>query len=109
MGFFDASKKKDFNEVVMVEVVDKDTRLMGLVTREDFSELPDGIKDGETVAVYLPMSYQMGGFTLFVPKEKVKAVDMSIDEAMRFTLTAAVSSQKKHKTEANENRENDAE
>lgn len=94
MGFFDTSKKKDFSKVVMVEIPDKDTRLMGLVTREDFNELPDGIDDKDTVAVYLPMSYQMGGFTVFVPKKNIQPVDMTIEEAMRFTLTAAVSTKK---------------
>jgi uncharacterized membrane protein len=94
MGFFDTSKEKDFSKVVMVKIADKNTRLMGLVTREDFDELPDGIKDGETVAVYLPMSYQIGGFTVFVPKENIRPVDMTIEEAMRFTLTAAVSTKK---------------
>jgi uncharacterized membrane protein len=94
MGFFDTSKKKDFNKVVMVELADKDTRLMGLVTREDFDELPDGIGNNKTVAVYLPMSYQMGGFTVFVPNKNIQPVDMAIEEAMRFTLTAAVSTKK---------------
>lgn len=94
MSFFDTSKKKEFHKVVMITIADTDTRLMGLVTREDFSKLPDGIDNGETVAVYLPMSYQMGGFTVFVPKTNIKPVDMSIEEAMRFTLTAAVSTEK---------------
>ena len=94
MGFFDTSKKKDFNEVVMVKVGDQHTRLLGLVTRDDFSQLPEGIDAGETVAVYLPMSYQMGGFTVFVPKANIQSVDMTIEEAMRFALTAAVSTKK---------------
>ena len=94
MSFFDTSKKKEFDKVVMTTIADTDTRLMGLVTREDFSKLPDGIDNGETVAVYLPMSYQMGGFTVFVPKTNIQPVDMSIEEAMRFTLTAAVSTKK---------------
>lgn len=94
MSFFDTSKKKDFNKVVMVNIGDENTRLMGLVTREDFSNMPDGISDSDTVAVYLPMSYQMGGFTVLVPKKNIQAIDMSIEEAMRFTLTAAVSTKK---------------
>jgi uncharacterized membrane protein len=94
MGLFDTSKKKEFNKVVMVAIADKDTRLMGLVTREDFSKLPNGINNGEIMAVYLPMSYQMGGFTVFVPKANIEPVDMSIEEAMRFALTAAVSTKK---------------
>ena len=94
MNLFDTAKKKEFNKVVMVTIANKDTQLIGLVTREDFSNMPDGIDNGQTVAVYLPMSYQMGGFTVFVPKTNVKPVDMSIEEAMRFALTAAVSIKK---------------
>ena len=96
MSFFDTSKKKDFNKVVMVTIAGTDTRLIGLVTREDFENLPSGIDDksSESMAVYLPMSYQMGGFTVFVPKKNVTPVDMSIEEAMRFALTAAVSIKK---------------
>ncbi len=91
MRFFDSSKKKDFDKVVMVTLSDNGARMMGLVTRDTFNDLSDGVGDRETIAVYLPMSYQMGGFTLFVPKGNIQAIDMSIEEAMRFTLTAAVS------------------
>lgn len=95
VGFFDASKQKEFDKTVMVTVGD-DTRLMGLVTREDFSDLPEGIGDDKTVAVYLPMSYQLGGFTVMVPKTKIRPVDMKVDQAMQFVLTAAVSAEDKH-------------
>jgi uncharacterized membrane protein len=95
MSFFDASKKKEFDKVVMVSFEGNDVRLMGLITREDFSKLPRGIGSEETVAVYLPMSYQMGGFTVMVPRSRIILVDMSIEQAMRFTLTAAMSTEKK--------------
>jgi len=95
VGFFDASKQKEFNKTVMVAIGDDDTRLMGLVTREDFTDLPEGVGDEETVAVYLPMSYQLGGFTVMVPRRKVQSVDMKVDQAMQFVLTAGVSAQDK--------------
>lgn len=46
----------------------------------------------DQVAVYLPLSYQIGGYTLLVPRSAVKPVDMSLEDAMRFTLTAGLSS-----------------
>ena len=58
---------------------------------------PDGIGDDQTVAVYLPMSYQLGGFTLMVPKDKITPVDMKVDQAMQFVLTAGVSAENKEK------------
>ncbi len=91
VGFFDASKQKEFDKTVMVALAEGNVRLMGLVTREDFRDLPAGIGDEQTVAVYLPMSYQLGGFTVMVPKDKIRPVDMKVDQAMQFVLTAAVS------------------
>lgn len=102
MGFFDPSKKKDFDKVVMVSLEGINARLIGFVTREDFQDLPEGIGKDQTVAVYLPMSYQMGGFTVFVPRERIEPVDMTIEEAMRFALTAAVSLKKNSPTEADD-------
>jgi uncharacterized membrane protein len=97
VGFFDSSKQKDFDKTVMVAVGDENTRLMGLVTRESFDDLPEGIGDDRTVAVYLPMSYQLGGFTVMVPRDKIHPIDMKVDQAMQFVLTAGVSAEDKGK------------
>ena len=97
VGFFDASKPREFDKTVMVALADEKVRLMGLVTREDFTDLPEGIGDEQTVAVYLPMSYQLGGFTVMVPKSKIRPVEMKVDEAMQFVLTAAVSPKSERK------------
>lgn len=99
VAFFDASKQKEFDKTVMVALADENMRLMGLVTREDFRDLPEGIGDEQTVAVYLPMSYQLGGFTVMVPKAKIRPVDMKVDQAMQFVLTAAVSPKNNGKKE----------
>jgi uncharacterized membrane protein len=95
VGFFDSTKKKDFDKTVMISLGDGHTRLMGMVTREDFSSLPAGIGDQNTVAVYLPMSYQLGGFTIMIPKDRTQPVDMKVDQALQFLLTAGVSSEGK--------------
>jgi uncharacterized membrane protein len=95
VGFFDSTKQKEFDKTVMVTVGDPQVRLMGLVTREDFADLPAGIGDKDTVAVYLPMSYQLGGFTVMVPKSKIQAVDMKVDQTLKFLLTAGVSAEGK--------------
>ncbi len=97
VGLFDATKQREFDKTVMVTLDDGNARLMGLVTREDFGDLPDGIGDEHTVAVYLPMSYQMGGFTVMVPRARITPVDMRIDQAMQFVLTAGVSAENKKK------------
>ena len=94
MGFFSATDDKNrMSQVVMVTAGDLQFRLVGLVTRDEFSDLPKGIGDEHTVAVYLPMSYQLGGFTCMVPKSLVEPIDMSVEEAMRFAVTAGMSAE----------------
>ena len=65
-------------------------RVLGFVTRSDFSDAPPGIARADEVAVYLPMSYQIGGYTVFVPRNACKPVEMSREEAMKFILTAGL-------------------
>jgi uncharacterized membrane protein len=90
MNFFSGSEKKGFSQVVVVRLGDADARVLGFVTREDLSGLPPGINDGDRVAVYLPMSYQVGGYTLLVPRSAILPVDMSMQEGMRFVITGGM-------------------
>ena len=67
-------------------------RVLGFITRADFSDAPPGIARAGEVAVYLPMSYQIGGYTVFVPRSACTPVEMSREEAMKFILTAGLKS-----------------
>ena len=40
------------------------------------------------------MSYQIGGFTIIVPKSATQSVDMNFEDAMRFAITAGVYTEK---------------
>jgi uncharacterized membrane protein len=79
-------------QVVMVNLPGSSMRLIGFVTRDDFSDLPDGIAEPGEVAVYLPMSYQVGGYTVYMPRSQLSAIRMSREQAMRFVLTAGLKS-----------------
>ena len=83
--------RSGFQHVVVVTLADN-VRLLGFVTREDFASLPGELGGAGTVGVYLPMSYQIGGYTVFLPRAAVAPVTMSVEDAMRFTLTAGMSS-----------------
>jgi uncharacterized membrane protein len=79
-----------FKKVVAVRAA-AEMRLIGFVTVEDFATLSGG-KDGPApVGVYLPMGYQIGGFTVFVPQSALEPLDRSVEDAMRFVLTAGLS------------------
>jgi len=91
--FLSRTRQEETSQVVTVTVTiaGAEARLLGVVTRQDFDGLPPELGGADDIAVYLPMSYQLGGYTLLLPRDKVKAVDMSIDKAMRFAVTAGMS------------------
>ena len=93
MSFFASSQKDTANRVVMVTLAEN-VRLLGFVTRENFTDLPEGFAAEGEVSVYLPMSYQIGGFTVVVPRSAVKPIDMSAEDAMRLAMTAGMSTEK---------------
>jgi uncharacterized membrane protein len=88
MSFF-AGKKKGMGRVVTVDVA-PDIRMLGFVTQEDAASLTGQPRDGDRIAVFLPMSYQIGGFMVFVPREKLAHVDMKVEDALRLAITAGI-------------------
>ena len=88
--FFDffSPKKDSFGRVVIVRI--NNIEAIGFVTQEDREKLPEAFRDRDCELVYLPMSYMIGGYTLLVPKEDIMPCKMSMDEAMRFVLTAGI-------------------
>lgn len=84
---FGSPDERPFRKVVVVQIADG-MELLGFQTRDDFGDLP-GV-DSSRVAVYLPMSYQLGGFTIIVGRERVREVAMGVEQALRFCVTAGV-------------------
>ncbi|MBI3987673.1 MAG: DUF502 domain-containing protein [Lentisphaerae bacterium] len=82
-------KKAEAKGVVLVTV--NNAQMLGIVTRDDLSGLAGASEVQDRIAVYLPMSYQMGGFTVFVPRSAVRPLAMSVEDAMRFAMTAGMS------------------
>lgn len=91
VSYFSRRPAEDVSTVVSVRL-DEEISVMGFVTD------PNPVRmsaDGDTedrVAVYLPMSYQIGGYTLLVPRERIKPLALGAEEAMRLVLTAGVTS-----------------
>lgn len=82
------------NRAQQVVLVDIGTvgKAVGFITSGQIPKSLEGHLDSQqVVAVYLPMGYMIGGYTLFVPRERLTVVDWSFEDAMRFTLTAGVS------------------
>ncbi|MDH3859981.1 MAG: DUF502 domain-containing protein [Gammaproteobacteria bacterium] len=85
---FFSPKKENFGRVVIVKIANME--IIGFVTQEDPQRLPEAFRERDCVLVYLPMSYMIGGYTLLVARDDIRPCKMSMDEAMRFALTAGI-------------------
>jgi uncharacterized membrane protein len=84
-------ERTDLKRVVIWRVAS--ARVVGFVTAEHIhsrlcSDAPD------RVAVYFPLSYQLGGHLLFVPRDELEATELTVEEAMRLVLIGGINSDK---------------
>ncbi len=83
-----SGEKRDLQRVVLARF--GEARAIGFVTRED---APKALLDAggqEWVAVYFPLSYAFGGYTVYMPREALQPLDISVEEAMRLAITAGL-------------------
>ena len=82
---FSQDPDRQLGQVVAVDL--GGMRLVGFVMQKE-ALLPGEFDDTEPrVAVYLAMSYQIGGFTVHVPRSRITPLDVPADRAMRAVLT----------------------
>lgn len=92
LDYFSSEKKKDFDQVVAITWGDTGMQVIGLVTQTDMRQMPVGLDQQDHLLVYIPMSYGIGGFAVLVPRSATRPLNMSMEDAMRFALTAGVTS-----------------
>ena len=65
-------------------------KVIGFVTAESGAAVGIEGEAADTVAVYLPMSYMVGGYTVFMPRELLEPTSLSIEAGMRLALMGGV-------------------
>lgn len=91
--FTTASEQNKMQKVVFVKLPGMAVEVLGLVTREDFDDLPpDTIPHGHVV-VYIPMGYMIGGFTVTAARENIRESSISVDKALKLAITGWVKAQ----------------
>jgi uncharacterized membrane protein len=90
IGYFSPDQKNRFSKVVMVSLPGHDFQVMGFVTRESFDDIPLDPEADDPIAVYMPMSYQIGGYTLYLSRSCLTPVDMPFEDAMRLAVTGGI-------------------
>lgn len=82
--------RQGFQKVVLVRMEDTDLEVLGFVTRSD--GLPEFGPDGVgKVAVFIPLSFQMSGVSILVSADRVKPLEMTIEQGMKYALSAGLS------------------
>lgn len=83
-------KKKMFSRVVAVEYPKKGIWSLGFVTGPGLDKVVDNVKK-EFLTVLIPTSpTPFTGFVIMVPKKQTIEMDMTIEEALRFTVSGGV-------------------
>ena len=60
------------------------------------------LKNNDKIAVYFPMSYGLGGYTLLINKSEIEHIDIPVEKAMSLALTAWIKTDSNSKS-VNEN------
>lgn len=89
--FGENSTMKAFNEVVLVQYPREGVYTIGLLTGNTFEGMREATGAAEIVSVFIPTSpTPMTGFVINVPRSEAVKMDMTIDQALRFVITAGV-------------------
>lgn len=94
----DVMSGKNFADesVVLVKLPQSDVELIGIVTKKS------GIKEDkmsslladDQLAVFLPMAYNVGGYTIIVPRSCTRNIDMKPAEALQLVLSGGLGNNK---------------
>ncbi|WP_431198798.1 DUF502 domain-containing protein [Mucilaginibacter sp. P25] len=80
-------EEKKFNEPVLVEVNEFGLKKIGFLVQKDLTKI--GLP-GE-VAVYFPYSYSFAGQVIIIAADRVKPMDKSAADVMKFVISGGVS------------------
>lgn len=88
--FISAEKEFGFKKVVMVEYPSRGIWTIGFLTNEQFDKI-NKITGKEMVSVFVPTSPgPLTGSVIFVPKEEIKFLDISIKAALNIIISGGV-------------------
>ncbi|MDP4536147.1 DUF502 domain-containing protein [Alkalimonas collagenimarina] len=94
----DVMSGKNFSDgsVVMVKLPGTEIELIGIITKKGGIEgdRMSSLMDEEQLAVFIPMAYNVGGYTIIVPVSCTTNIDMKPAEALQLVLSGGLGSSK---------------
>lgn len=104
MNLFSKKDHKNMGSVVFVRVGQLGFQMIGIVTREKFDDLKINQDLTQKVAVYIPFSYALGGYTVLVPRDQIQEINLPIEKAMSLAITGWVKAEGPNEQSANNGR-----
>lgn len=91
-----AGKNFADGSVVMVKLPPSDIELIGIVTKQggQAHDRMSALMQEEQLAVFIPMAYNVGGYTVIVPRSCTRTIDMKPAEALQLVLSGGLGSSK---------------
>jgi uncharacterized membrane protein len=87
---FEEEGKKKFKKVVLVPYPTNDSYSLGFITNEE-TEILKGESGKELVTVLVPLApAPFSGVLLFLPKEKIRVLNISVDNAIKLIVSGGV-------------------
>ncbi|MFU8784468.1 DUF502 domain-containing protein [Aliidiomarina sp.] len=92
----DVMSGKNFADesVVLVQLPQSKVELIGIVTKKSGikNDRMSSLIEDDHIAVFLPMAYNVGGYTIIVPRSCTKNIDMKPAEALQLVLSGGLGS-----------------
>ncbi|PLR98881.1 DUF502 domain-containing protein [Bacillus sp. T33-2] len=85
-------ERKSFSKVALITVPGTEMKSLGFITASELESFYSPLKD--YVAVYVPQTFQVAGFTFLVPKEHIEIIGVKPEDAMKFILSGGMTSKK---------------
>ncbi len=87
---FVQNKGSAFSKAVLVEYPRKGIWAIGFLTNEVYGEVKNNVEE-DSIVVFIPTTPNpTSGFMLFVPRNEAKVLDMSVEEALQFVVSAGI-------------------
>ena len=94
----DLMSGKNFKDgsVVMVKLPASEIELIGIITKQggQTDDRMSSLMDEEQLAVFIPMAYNVGGYTIIIPRSCTRNIDMKPAEALQLVLSGGLGSNK---------------
>ncbi|MBS3786747.1 DUF502 domain-containing protein [Candidatus Bipolaricaulota bacterium] len=85
-----SSESTTFRDVVMFEYPRRGTYVVGFVTNEDLGEVEEIIGEESVAAFIFTTPNPLSGMTVFLPKNDLTYLDLTVEEGLRLVLSMGI-------------------